>query len=513
MWPGSCGALLLIRKALIEQVSETLLQAFDAAPLIDPYDVYQHLMDYWSETMQDDAYLVSADGWLKGAQPREIFRVKDKNNKLVWPEPHDYLRGAGRSARRFKSDLVPAALLVNRYFDEDRDTLAALDDVLGTIEQQLTELLEEESGDEGLLNDVIEGEDDKQKITKTAVNSRLREIRQEPAFEDEREVLLAYAELLKKQDAAKAKRKSLEEVLYAKIDAKYPKLTDDEVQALVIADKWLAHLSCSIEEELDRVSYVITTRIRELAQRYEAPLSQLRRDFELVSARTARHINFAANTRNYLVGIDRLPGFTGEWREVRLGDLATFHKGKGLPKSALIPGGAERCIHYGELFTLYGETIQETISRTTDFPGAFRSLPNDVLMPTSDVTPRGLAKASCVLIAGVLLGGDILVIRTDSAVVNGTFLSYVIRRDAEQVLRLVTGTTVFHIYAADMKKFEFRLPPHAEQLAIVAVLGDMDAEQVSLDALRHKTRALKVAMQQELLTSKTRLNYTGDDNV
>ena len=90
-------------KALIETIAEELLAAFRQAPLLDAYDIYQHLMDYWAETMQDDAYLIAADGWVKGAQPREIVQVKDKNNKLTWPEPHDYLKGK----RRFKSDLFP----------------------------------------------------------------------------------------------------------------------------------------------------------------------------------------------------------------------------------------------------------------------------------------------------------------------------------------------------------------------------------------------------------------------
>ena len=90
-------------KALIETIAEDLLAAFRQAPLLDAYDVYQHLMDYWAETMQDDCYLIAADGWVKGAQPREIVQVKDKDNKLTWPEPHDYLKGK----RRFKSDLVP----------------------------------------------------------------------------------------------------------------------------------------------------------------------------------------------------------------------------------------------------------------------------------------------------------------------------------------------------------------------------------------------------------------------
>ena len=95
-------------KELIGTIAEDLLAGFRQAPLLDAYDVYQHLMDYWAESMQDDSYLIAADGWVTGAQPREIVKVKNKNNKLTWPEPHDYLKGRGR----FKSDLVPASILV-----------------------------------------------------------------------------------------------------------------------------------------------------------------------------------------------------------------------------------------------------------------------------------------------------------------------------------------------------------------------------------------------------------------
>ncbi len=219
-----------------------------------------------------------------------------------------------------------------------------------------------------------------------------------------------------------------------------------------------------------------------------------------------------AALQQLLTGRIRLPGFRGEWEVKALGEIAAFHKGRGLPKSALTPYGSESCVHYGELFTHYGETICETISRTNKSPGEFYSVANDVLMPTSDVTPRGLAKASCVVIDGVVLGGDILVIRTAPSLVSGTFLSHVIRVEDDQVLRLVTGTTVYHLYGADMKKFTFKLPRLAEQQAIVAVLSDIDAELTALEARRDKTRDLKQAVMQELLTGKTRLIPAGAAN-
>src|SRR6185312_13840914 len=107
-------------KPLIENISENLLAIFKKAPLLDAYDIYQHLMDYWTETMQDDCYLIAGAGWKAGAQPREIRQVKNKEGKLIWPEKEDFKKGK----RRFKSDLVPAALLIARYFAAERDSIA-----------------------------------------------------------------------------------------------------------------------------------------------------------------------------------------------------------------------------------------------------------------------------------------------------------------------------------------------------------------------------------------------------
>lgn len=212
-----------------------------------------------------------------------------------------------------------------------------------------------------------------------------------------------------------------------------------------------------------------------------------------------------AAMQQLLTGKQRLPGFSGEWEVKRLGDIAAFYKGKGLAKSELDPYGSQLCIHYGELFTRHPETISKILSRTNTTENVFRSVANDVLMPTSDVTPNGLARASCVQKTGIVLGGDILVIRANPKELNGSFLSYVIRQMREQVMQLVSGTTVFHLYGSDMKKFEFVMPSVEQQQAIVKILDDMDVELAALEQQRDKTRALKQGMMQELLTGRIRL--------
>lgn len=280
-------------KELIQEIAERLLITFSSAPLIDKYDIYQHLMDYWAETMQDDCYLIAADGWLAGAQPREIVQVR-RDNKLIWPESHDYMKGK----RRFKSDLVPAPILVARYFVVERDAIEALDMQIASLEQQMDELREEHGGEEGLLAEVIEGEGERQRITAKAVKSRLKEIGNDPEYRDERKILMQYAELLAKQIETGTKRKSAHEELERKIDAKYPTLTESEIKTMVVEDRWLATITTTVQSELDRVSQTLTGRIRQLAERYATPLPQMTDEVATLTGRVEEHLKRMGITWN-----------------------------------------------------------------------------------------------------------------------------------------------------------------------------------------------------------------------
>ncbi|MDO9383320.1 MAG: N-6 DNA methylase [Hyphomicrobiaceae bacterium] len=273
-------------KPLIETIAEDLLATFKTAPLLDAYDVYQHLMDYWADTMQDDCYLIAEAGWKAGALPREIRQVKNKEGKLVWPEKEDFKKGK----RRFKSDLVPAALLIARYFAAERDAIAVLEADIAGIEQQLDEKREEQSGEEGLLAEVIEGEGEKQKISPKAVKARLKEIGGDPDYAEERQALEDYFKLLDQQADAKARLKAALEDVDAKLEAKYPSLTENDIKNLVVDDKWLTTVAAAVQGEMDRVSQTLTGRIRQLAERYTVPLPQLTDEVGILSARVDEHL-------------------------------------------------------------------------------------------------------------------------------------------------------------------------------------------------------------------------------
>ena len=274
-------------KQLIETISENLLATFKTAPLLDAYDIYQHLMDYWAEVMQDDCYLIADTGWKDGAAPREIIQIKDKNNKLVWPEKEDFKKGK----RRFKSDLIPADLLIARYFTKERDAITALEADLAGVEQQLDEMVEEHTGEDGLMVEANEASDgEPAKVSAKSIKAALKKIGDDPDEAEARQTLEAYSDLLDLKDKTKKKLKAAQDDLETKVGEKYPKLTLEEIKALVVDDKWLTTISTAVQGELDRVSQTLTSRIRQLADRYAAPLPQIVDEVEQLAAKVADHL-------------------------------------------------------------------------------------------------------------------------------------------------------------------------------------------------------------------------------
>ena len=194
----------------------------------------------------------------------------------------------------------------------------------------------------------------------------------------------------------------------------------------------------------------------------------------------------------------KFKGFSGIWDSRALGDVASFYKGKGLPKSAIQGDGLFPCIHYGELFTNYSEVI-ETVTSKTNQNDNFVSICNDVLMPTSDVTPKGLVKSCCVKQSGVVLGGDILVIRpNDQDIIDGEFLSRFIRTREQQVLQNVTGSTVFHLYASSIEKLDVAFPSIEQQKAIGTFFKNLDNQITLKQHKLDKLITLKKAMLEKM---------------
>jgi type I restriction enzyme M protein len=270
-------------KALIETLAEDLLAAFRAVPLLDAYDVYQHLMDYWAETMQDDVYLIAADGWLEAARPRGI--IQDKNKKIK--ETPDLVI----KRKKYKMDLAPPALIVARFFAKEQAAIEALEAAQETAARELEEFVEEHAtageGEEGLL---AEATNDKGKVTKGGVKDRLKAIKDEPESDEECDALKRCLELIEAESAAGKAVKDAQAALDAKVLARYAKLTEAEIKTLVIQATWFTSIRTAIEGEVERLTQQLGDRVKELEERYARPLPELEKDVEAFGAKVEGHL-------------------------------------------------------------------------------------------------------------------------------------------------------------------------------------------------------------------------------
>ena len=253
-------------KELIAEVSEGLLLHYVGKPLIDKYDVYQHIMDYWREVMQDDCYLITADGWK--AEPSRIIEKDKKGNEKD--------KGWG-------CDLVPKSFIVARYFASEQKSIDEVEAELGSITTQIAEIEEEHGGEEGLLSEL-------DKVNKASVTARLREIKGDKEAKEEAEVLNEWLKLNTKEADLKKRLKELDFELDQKAYAKYAELSQDEIKVLVVEDKWMAALNVAIHGEMDRISQALTQRVKQLAERYATPLPKLTDEVATLAARVDGHL-------------------------------------------------------------------------------------------------------------------------------------------------------------------------------------------------------------------------------
>ncbi|MBA3075750.1 MAG: type I restriction-modification system subunit M [Anaerolineae bacterium] len=239
-------------KELITTLAEDLLSTFDSVHLIDKYDIYQYLMEYWDSPMQDDVYMIVNDRWIAN------------------------------------QDLIPSDLIITRYFQAEQDGIDQLESEIDLFTSQREEMEEEHSGEEGLLEEL---KNDKGKISKPEVAKRIKEIKDDPEFIDELTVLNSYIQLLEQDSEAGRKVKEKQKELDVKIIKIYPSLSEDEVKKLIVNDKWILTLYEKIESEVEKTEQNLTSRVKELVERYASPLPKLVKEFEMLSVKVEMHLD------------------------------------------------------------------------------------------------------------------------------------------------------------------------------------------------------------------------------
>ncbi len=268
-------------KSVIHTLSEDLLKRFADFPLLNPYDIYQRLMDYWDDVMQDDVYLIAADGWLEAARPRGI--IQDKAKKIKETPDLTVKR------RKYKMDLVPPALIIEYYFAGEQDDIEQLQAIKEAASHQLAEFIEGHIGDGALLEDAA---NDKGKITKSGVKHRLKAIRDEavPEYDEERRALTRCLALLEDESkTAKAVREARAALNQEVLDS-YADLDEAEIKTLVVEDKWFASISNTIKNVVGQQVQQLATRVGALEERYAKTLSELKQEGEAFGARVQEHL-------------------------------------------------------------------------------------------------------------------------------------------------------------------------------------------------------------------------------
>lgn len=270
-------------KELIFEISEDLLTTFTGADLLNKYDIYQILMTYWADQMQDDVYLLAQDGWAAASTVRQLVPIKDKNGKNIYKEEADFEFGNAKTKTKHKSDIIPPALVVSRFFADKKANLDAITQSKENATQALESFIEDNSGEDSLIASAL-GENGKYKAADVKREAKVA------TDTDEAAALSTLAKLQTNEAAAKKAEKAAIEALDLATFKKIPQLTEDEAKALTVNDKWLATIETRIGEEIERITQALATRVQTLDERYAKTLPELSDAVDSFSKKVETHL-------------------------------------------------------------------------------------------------------------------------------------------------------------------------------------------------------------------------------
>ena len=264
-------------KTLIEQLGNSLLEIFGAdKSLVDAYDVYDCLMNYWGETMQDDCYMISSGGWsvqLYTPQPASKKNDDKKKKEKKAATPEDIV-----------CDLLPVPIVVDEYFADKRDLIIAAEEFLSQNEAQLAELIEEQAE-----NYLDEDNFPDSKMTDANIKKRIKAL-DKKADTEELAVLQKYLDLKGDISLYKKLIKERKYDLLTALLVKYADLSEEDIKRLVIEKKWFASLGSRLDGEMQRISQQLTSKVSALAERYAQTLPEIDAEIADLEAKVATHL-------------------------------------------------------------------------------------------------------------------------------------------------------------------------------------------------------------------------------
>ncbi|MEC0373568.1 HsdM family class I SAM-dependent methyltransferase [Paenibacillus chibensis] len=264
-------------KTVIRDLSELLLSAFSDVPLIDNYDIYQKLMEYWEETMQDDVYAVCFEGYDVGRKiAYEYVKKKKKVNGVTIEETTDKVKS-------YEGEIIPKSLIIKHFYPDELESLQKHQSELDTITAQLEELVEENSNEDGyfsFLND----------MKAVTIKTRIKDIQNDTDSTAELEALQEYLRLSGIESDAKKLIREATTMLDIAAREKYEQLTDEEIKQLLVEEKWLRAIYNGIDAIHSAVSHRIYSRITELVERYEFTLPECEAEVAELENKVKSHL-------------------------------------------------------------------------------------------------------------------------------------------------------------------------------------------------------------------------------
>ncbi len=274
-------------KQIIYELSENLLAAFANMKLINNYDLYQHLMNYWHDTMQDDVYVLATDGWQAGNTIMRKYREGKNAKKETVKKEIEGMEG-------LEGRLIPPQLIIEKYFSHEQEAIDQMIVKCESISAKLEELKEEQANEDGLLAEAM---DEKGRVTKTLLQKRIKECKNEILLEEELSFLNKCLQLMLEETELYAQIDLKKWELEKSVIAKYPSLSIDEILTIVVENKWMKHLHQQLHLVMDEVSQALAKRIQQLAERYEYTLQQLADDVAFLEDKVMGHLQTMGFTR------------------------------------------------------------------------------------------------------------------------------------------------------------------------------------------------------------------------
>lgn len=258
-------------KTLIERMGQSIRNLFgEGNLLVDEYDAYEQLMNYWAETMQDDVYMIMADGWKLNLRPK--LKEEKKEKKMV--------PVVVKTWNDLESDLLPVEYIVNRFCKSELEACDELSASIAFMENEVTSLVEEN-------DDVFDTKNfEKEKVNLASVKKRAKVTKGE-----EQARLIEWIEWQNSIKAEKAKLKEANDKLLSRVKEEYDLLAQNEMKVKnLVKEKWVNAISTRIESELSRSIEQLKSQLSAISDRYDQTLPSIDKEVEDYESRVNAHL-------------------------------------------------------------------------------------------------------------------------------------------------------------------------------------------------------------------------------